>query len=528
MVQGRQLFVWESEEDMDDPDAPLGHENKAALVEQVMQIGPEEQDVSCVVGRVGTQSFGTGRIPKHLVGVEPVVLGAGDEVGGFGAEDVVRDAAGYVSGENRLVERRGLREGAQAARDSDRPRGRKVAVGELEMGERRNDGVQSLVRPRNVKVVGPCGRMASGSNGTATGCLPSERNPSHRLLAAIAHARRAVSWCRGKCGGIERGKDEQDFVVIWVSGMSELHQIGILVVCGVAGMDRRREGRSNVAEGHGDVLEGKEGRLCWENLEKRGTWKEGNLERGEIGKRGTWRKGKEGNGKIVGNWVGGSAQRFGAPRMQARRICDPLFVITLRDPHSSIARLSLFSISFGTRRLRFLRLSFSINDSSISISIEFPSISDRILSRTILPTDRILPTDPTFCPASEISTNSFAQKFSFRCSDTSSPGRFAHSVLIDCLGASLTVDLDCLGASLTVDLDCLSASLTVDARSPLSVASLDSSSSPRRLIRFTRLSSSPRRLGRFARLFEQSSTPHSVASTRLIESSHYTRSVALD
>jgi len=276
-------------------------------------------------------------------------------------------------------------------------------------------------------------------------------------------------------------------------------------------------------------------------LGKRGTWKEGNLERGEIGKRGTWRKGKEGNGKIVGNWVGGSAQRFGvenwvggsaqrfgAPRMQARRICDPLFVITLRDPHSSIARLSLFSISFGTRRLRFLRLSFSINDSSISISIEFPSISDRILSRTILPTDRILPTDPTFCPASEISTNSFAQKFSFRCSDTSSPGRFAHSVLIDCLGASLTVDLDCLGASLTVDLDCLSASLTVDARSPLSVASLDSSSSPRRLIRFTRLSSSPRRLGRFARLFEQSSTPHSVASTRLIESSHYTRSVALD
>ena len=78
-----------SEEDVDDPDAPLGHENKAALVEQVMQIGPEEQDVSCVVGRVGTRSFGTGRIPKHLVGVEPVVLGVGDEVGGFGAEDGV-------------------------------------------------------------------------------------------------------------------------------------------------------------------------------------------------------------------------------------------------------------------------------------------------------------------------------------------------------------------------------------------------------------------------------------------------------
>ena len=89
-------------------------------------------------------------------------------------------------------------------------------------------------------------------------------------------------WCRGrgKCGGIERGKDEQDVVVIWVSGMSELHQIGILVVCGVAGMDRRREGsRSNVVEGHGDVLEGKEGRLNLENLEERGTWKEGNLEK---------------------------------------------------------------------------------------------------------------------------------------------------------------------------------------------------------------------------------------------------------
>jgi len=89
VVQGRQLFVEEFEEDVDDLDAPLGYENKTAMVEQAMQIGPEEQDVSCVVGRVGTRSFGTGRIPKHLVGVELVILGARDEVGGFGAEDVV-------------------------------------------------------------------------------------------------------------------------------------------------------------------------------------------------------------------------------------------------------------------------------------------------------------------------------------------------------------------------------------------------------------------------------------------------------